>query len=103
MAPRTLPRPITSNTISTWHDGSTAPEIDGSSTAGLIWDGPRQIPRVVGGNLQMRRIILVTLIAFAVSVVSSCANKNAGSNSDRPHATIQMRDGSTMTGVITAT
>jgi hypothetical protein len=51
----------------------------------------------------MRRIIVVTLITFTVSVISSCGNKDAGSNSDRPHATIQMRDGSTMTGVITAT
>jgi len=51
----------------------------------------------------MLRIIVVTLIAFVVSFMSSCGSKNAGPNSDRPHATIQMRDGSTMTGVISAT
>lgn len=46
----------------------------------------------------MRRIRLVSLIALALSVISSCGNRNAG-----PHATIQMRDGSTLTGVVTAT
>jgi hypothetical protein len=49
----------------------------------------------------MPRIILIGLIAFLCSAISSCGNKNA--NSDRPHATIQMRDGSTLSGVITAT
>jgi hypothetical protein len=48
----------------------------------------------------MRRI---TFVVIALSFFSSCGNKNAGSNSDRPHATIQMRDSSTLTGVITAT
>lgn len=51
----------------------------------------------------MRIVILAPLIAIALSVVSSCGNKNAGPNSDRPHAAIEMRDGSTLTGAITAT
>lgn len=51
----------------------------------------------------MRRITLVALMLFVVSAVSSCGNRNAGPNSDRPHATIQMRDGSSVTGIITAT
>jgi len=46
----------------------------------------------------VKRIIIVLPLAFVLSVISSCGNKNAG-----PHATIQMRDGSTLTGVITAT
>ena len=51
----------------------------------------------------MRRIITVVPIAFFLLVISSCGNKQAGSNADRPHATIQMRDGSTLAGVIAAT
>lgn len=51
----------------------------------------------------MRRIIAVMFIAFVLSVISSCGSKEAGPNSDRPHATIRMRDGSALTGVITAT
>lgn len=51
----------------------------------------------------MRRIILVPLIVFALSVISSCGNRNGAANSDRPHATVQMRDGSTLAGTITAT
>lgn len=51
----------------------------------------------------MRRIILLPLIAFVLSVISSCGNRNGAADSDRPHATVQMRDGSTLTGTITAT
>ncbi len=51
----------------------------------------------------MRRITVVLAITFALSVFSSCGNKEAEPNSDRSHATILMRDGSTLTGVITAT
>lgn len=51
----------------------------------------------------MRRIFLVGFIAIVVSAISSCGSKNTGPNSNRPHATIQMRDGSTLAGVITAT
>ena len=47
----------------------------------------------------MRKIIVVPLIGIAF-LLSSCG-KNAGS--DRPHASIQMRDGSTLSGFITAT
>ena len=47
----------------------------------------------------MRTIIVVPLIGLAL-LLSSCG-KNAGS--DRPHASIQMRDGSTLSGFITAT
>lgn len=50
----------------------------------------------------MWRLSVVVSLAFALSVISSCGNK-AGPNSDRPHATILMRDGSTLTGVVTAT
>ena len=49
----------------------------------------------------MRTIILVPLIGLAL-LVSSCG-KNAGPSSDRPHASVQMRDGSTVSGFITAT
>jgi len=51
----------------------------------------------------MQRVILVTLIALVVWFITSCGNKNAGPNPDHPHATIQMRDGSTITGLISAT
>lgn len=51
----------------------------------------------------MRRIIVVLPIALVLSVISSCGNKVAAPNSDRPHATILMRDGSSLTGFITAT
>jgi hypothetical protein len=33
----------------------------------------------------------------------SCANKNAASPSDQPHATVQMRDGTSVSGAVTAT
>src|SRR5689334_25113146 len=55
------------------------------------------------GGLPMRIAILVLPVAVVLFVVSSCGNKNAGPNSDRPHAAIEMRDGSTVTGAITAT
>jgi hypothetical protein len=70
--------------------------------------------RLVGGQIEsvaaiskavlealMRRIVVMTFIAFVLSAISSCGNKETGS--DRPHATIQMRDGSTLSGVITTT
>jgi hypothetical protein len=51
----------------------------------------------------MRIVIVTPLAALALFVVSSCGNRNAGPNSDHPHAAIEMRDGSTLTGAITAT
>jgi hypothetical protein len=49
------------------------------------------------------RITAVVFIAFVLSLISSCGNKQAAPNSDRPHATIRMRDGSALTGFVTAT
>jgi hypothetical protein len=49
----------------------------------------------------MRTIIVGPLIAL-VFLISSCG-KNAGPGSDRPHASIQMRDGSSLSGFITST
>jgi hypothetical protein len=46
---------------------------------------------------------VLTLLASFLTFVSSCGNKEAVPNSDRPHATIQMRDGSALTGIVTAT
>ena len=49
------------------------------------------------------RIAILTLLAALALFVVSCGNKNGGPNSDHPHAAIEMRDGSTLTGAITAT
>jgi hypothetical protein len=51
----------------------------------------------------MRKTIAVVFIAFVLAVISSCGNKQAVPNSDRPHATIRMRNGSALTGFVTAT
>jgi len=51
----------------------------------------------------MLRIIAVMVIALVLSIISSCGSRETRPNSDHPHATIRLRNGSTLTGVIAAT
>jgi hypothetical protein len=53
--------------------------------------------------LFMRRTIFIVLSIWALSFLSSCATKEGTSASDRPHATVLMRDGTRVTGSVTAT
>jgi hypothetical protein len=53
--------------------------------------------------LFMRRTIFILLPICALSFLSSCANKEGASTSDRPHAAVLMRDGTRVTGAVTAT
>src|ERR1700746_1384603 len=55
------------------------------------------------GGFSMRIVIVTPLAALALFVLSSCGNKNAGPNPKTPHAVIEMRECSTLTGAITAT